>query len=165
MWILCLAEDSLETSSLIFSEKQWKKHLWMPFAAVVIGVLRVKNKLFFKDTLQNTLLHSQRSISPTRNFSQTTSIPNKLSCFRICFGIPVVCDIWSWFILTHKGPIYEILFVSMNCYNNKMQNGVSICLCSLIWFDFLKFSTVQNVLKTYALFIDFCRARLRVSET
>ena len=24
MWILCLAEDSLETSSLIFSEKQWK---------------------------------------------------------------------------------------------------------------------------------------------
>ena len=23
-WILCLAEDSLETSSLIFSEKQWK---------------------------------------------------------------------------------------------------------------------------------------------
>ena len=24
MWIFCLAEDSLETSSLIFSEKQWK---------------------------------------------------------------------------------------------------------------------------------------------
>ena len=24
MWILCLAEDSLETSSLIFSKKQWK---------------------------------------------------------------------------------------------------------------------------------------------
>ena len=24
MWILCLAEDSLETSCLIFSEKQWK---------------------------------------------------------------------------------------------------------------------------------------------
>ena len=24
LWILCLAEDSLETSSLIFSEKQWK---------------------------------------------------------------------------------------------------------------------------------------------
>ena len=24
MWILCLAEDSLETSSLIFSEKTWK---------------------------------------------------------------------------------------------------------------------------------------------
>ena len=24
MWILCLAEDSLERSSLIFSEKQWK---------------------------------------------------------------------------------------------------------------------------------------------
>ena len=25
MWTLCLAEDSLETSSLIFPEKQWKK--------------------------------------------------------------------------------------------------------------------------------------------
>ena len=44
MWILCcLAEDSLETSSLIFSEKQWKKkNLWMSSAAVMIGTLRVK---------------------------------------------------------------------------------------------------------------------------
>ena len=41
MWILCLAEDSLETSSLIFSEKQWKKYLWMSSAAVMIGALRV----------------------------------------------------------------------------------------------------------------------------
>ena len=41
MWILCLAEDSLETSSLIFSEKQWKKYLWLSSAAVVIGALRV----------------------------------------------------------------------------------------------------------------------------
>ena len=42
MWILCLAEDSLETSSLIFSEKTMKKCLWMSSAAVVIGALRVK---------------------------------------------------------------------------------------------------------------------------
>ena len=42
MWILCLAEDSLETSSLIFSVKQWKKYLWLSSAAVVIGALRVK---------------------------------------------------------------------------------------------------------------------------
>ena len=41
MWILCLAEDSLETSSLMFSEKQRKKYLWMSSAAVVIGALRV----------------------------------------------------------------------------------------------------------------------------
>ena len=41
MWILCLAEDSLETSSLIFPEKQWKKYLWMLSAAVVIGALGV----------------------------------------------------------------------------------------------------------------------------
>ena len=45
MWILCLAEESLETSSLIFSEKQWKKYLWMTSAAVVIGALRVKTAL------------------------------------------------------------------------------------------------------------------------
>ena len=38
MLIFCLAEDS----SLIFSEKQWKKYLWMSSAAVVIGALRVK---------------------------------------------------------------------------------------------------------------------------
>ena len=40
MWILCLAEDSLATSSLIFSEKQWKKYLWMSSAAVMIYALR-----------------------------------------------------------------------------------------------------------------------------
>ena len=42
MWILCLAEDSPETSSLIFSEKQWKKYLSESSAAVVIGALWVK---------------------------------------------------------------------------------------------------------------------------
>ena len=44
MWILCLAEDSHEISSLIFSEKQWKYDLQMPSAAVMIGALRVKAK-------------------------------------------------------------------------------------------------------------------------
>ena len=39
MWILCLEEDSLETSSLIFSEKQWK--IWMSSPAAVIGPLTV----------------------------------------------------------------------------------------------------------------------------
>ena len=43
MWILCLAEDSLETSSLIFSEKKYNEnYLWMSSAAVVFGALRVK---------------------------------------------------------------------------------------------------------------------------
>ena len=43
MWILSLAEDSLETSSLIFSEKQWKNiYEWhMLSAAVVIGTLTI----------------------------------------------------------------------------------------------------------------------------
>ena len=40
MWILCLAEDSLETSSLIFFETM-KKYLWVSSAAAVIGALRV----------------------------------------------------------------------------------------------------------------------------
>ena len=40
MLILCLAEDSREISSLIFSEKRTvKKYLLMPSAAVVIGAL------------------------------------------------------------------------------------------------------------------------------
>ena len=42
MWILHLAENSLETSSLIFSEKTMKKYSWTSSAAVVIGPLRVK---------------------------------------------------------------------------------------------------------------------------
>ena len=45
MWILCLAEDSLKTSSLIFSEKKtMKKYLWKSSAAVGIGALRAKTK-------------------------------------------------------------------------------------------------------------------------
>ena len=42
MWILCLAEDSLETSSLIFSEND-EKYFRMSSAAVVIGALRVND--------------------------------------------------------------------------------------------------------------------------
>ena len=45
MWILCLGEDSFETSSLIFFEKQWKNIYELSSAAVVIGSLRVKNTL------------------------------------------------------------------------------------------------------------------------
>ena len=42
MWILYLAEHSHEISSLIFSEKQWKKNSIMSTAAVVTCALRVK---------------------------------------------------------------------------------------------------------------------------
>ena len=57
MWILCLAlyclaEDSLETSSLIFSQKQIKKYQWMSSAAVVVGALWVGlNNILFKYNL------------------------------------------------------------------------------------------------------------------
>ena len=40
MWILCLAEDSLKTSRIIFSEKTMEKYLWMSSAADMIGALR-----------------------------------------------------------------------------------------------------------------------------
>ena len=42
MWILCLAEDSLEISSLIFSEKQLKNI----YECRLIGALRV-NDLYY----------------------------------------------------------------------------------------------------------------------
>ena len=41
MWILCLAEDSHEISSLIFSEKQWNE-FWILLTAVVIGAFMAK---------------------------------------------------------------------------------------------------------------------------
>ena len=41
MWLLCLAEDSLETSSLIFSEKQWK-NIYECRLLQLIGILKVK---------------------------------------------------------------------------------------------------------------------------
>ena len=55
MWILCLAEDSLETSSLIFSEKQWKNIVWMLSAAVVIGALKV-NSLSYLESCEQVAL-------------------------------------------------------------------------------------------------------------
>ena len=45
MWILWLAEDSHEISSLIFSEKTMKKYLFMSSAAVIIGASRVNTNL------------------------------------------------------------------------------------------------------------------------
>ena len=48
VWILYLAEDSHEISSLIFSEKKMKKYLWISSAAVVIGTLRVKSFYILK---------------------------------------------------------------------------------------------------------------------
>ena len=42
MWILCLAEDSHEISSFIFSEKQWK-YTQDSSAAVMVDALRVKD--------------------------------------------------------------------------------------------------------------------------
>ena len=41
LWILCLAEDSLETLSLFFLWQTMKKYLWISSAAVAIGALRV----------------------------------------------------------------------------------------------------------------------------
>ena len=52
MWILCLAQDSLKTSSLIFSEKHWNFFLWMSSAAVLIGALRVKHKFCLTEALE-----------------------------------------------------------------------------------------------------------------
>ena len=43
MWIICQADNSLEMSRLVFSEKKKKKKIKnFSSAAVVIGVLRVK---------------------------------------------------------------------------------------------------------------------------
>ena len=63
MWILCLAEDLHEISSLILSEKKTKnKYLWMLSAAVVFGTLRVKPHQVLKENAlkkwnQSSTLH------------------------------------------------------------------------------------------------------------
>ena len=63
MWILCPAEDSLETSSLIFSEKNNEKYLWMSSAAVVTGALRlnflldIQNFMHFETDLTTLYVH------------------------------------------------------------------------------------------------------------
>ena len=78
MWILCLAaEDSLETSNLIFSEKQWKGIS----AAVVIGALRGLGCMFIF-------------------INQTCSFWNIPSCFNKNTHIPAhrhnkhTCMLW-----------------------------------------------------------------------
>ena len=47
IWILCLAEDSHEISSFIFSlKKKGKKYSWMSSAGVMIGALRVNRSSY-----------------------------------------------------------------------------------------------------------------------
>ena len=48
MWILCLAEDSLENIKFYYLWKTMKKYLWMSSATVVIGALRVKVNHFLE---------------------------------------------------------------------------------------------------------------------
>ena len=82
MWILCLVEDSLEMSSLIFSEKQWKKYLWMSSAAAVIGTLKVNVKLnlLYKDYIVWTVKSMQ-----VKEFCCCTNVVTKnVDC--ICFN-------------------------------------------------------------------------------
>ena len=79
-WILCLAEDSLETSSLTFSEKQWKKYLWMLFAAVVIGAFRV-NKIIGLKTTKKCVWFSLFSLMIFFSWGQGIKIaPRSKSC-------------------------------------------------------------------------------------
>ena len=62
MWILCLAENSHEISSLFSlkkKKKKWKKYLWMSYAAVVIGALRVKFAIYGKDSIMIYYMHNK----------------------------------------------------------------------------------------------------------
>ena len=68
MWILCLAEDSLETSSLIFSEKQWKN----------INVCRLLQSWLALLGLDNTTVQAS-----TRNFYTVLFRENDRCCCDI----------------------------------------------------------------------------------
>ena len=93
MWILCLAKDSHEISSLIFSEKQWKNkkssyecrplQLWLALQ----GLTSIKNILIYtvdsrylevKGTLWNTSRYPYFNISDLQNWGKCQS-NNKIS--------------------------------------------------------------------------------------
>ena len=77
MWILCLAEDSLETSSLIFSEKQWNNILWLSSAAVMIGALRANAVRHVVKLTRTASLQQSADARITKKL-----LPEILGCFE-----------------------------------------------------------------------------------
>ena len=60
MWILCLAEDSYDTSSLIFTEKKYSR---LSPAVVVTGTLTIKRIIDFQKVLKKLLFPQMSKIS------------------------------------------------------------------------------------------------------
>ena len=102
MWILCLAEDSLETSSLIFSEKQWKNisdcrllQLWL----APRGLTCMNSYLVL--WMRSVLSHILRRLSGHHRWLRNNPFP---SC--PIFSCP------SWADHVHFRPLFGIVF---NC--------------------------------------------------
>ena len=87
MWILCLAEDSYEISSLIFPEKQWKNiqdwcllHSWL---AWINFTLNINSAYCIIWTLAVT--HRAKNLLPSRASSSSKSDENWRSCrHKVC---------------------------------------------------------------------------------
>ena len=80
------AEDSLETSSLIFSEKKtMKKYVWMSSAAVVIGALRVKRRK--RRATTNTITHWVRYDKAFQHPPSRPSPPPPKSQNQLIFNV------------------------------------------------------------------------------
>ena len=88
MWILCLAEDSLETSSLIFSEKQWKKIYECRLLQSWLA-LRVKIDMIF-------ILHNTR-----RRITWHTLVISNYFISRVFSCNSLTYHIWAILIFAH----------------------------------------------------------------
>ena len=96
MWILCLAEDSLETSSLIFSEKKMEKCLWMSSAAVVIDALRFNRYYYGGLSLPRSSVTAAAATTTTkivylvyRYFLFTPTVNRPTDYYHKIFGIAI----------------------------------------------------------------------------
>ena len=144
-WILCLAEDSLETSSLIFSEKQWKNIyecrllqsclalqclIRLPYNILIVRLYGYQNTVFF---FPLSFMHFCASIksqwfvvkkSKPKIPSFTISV-NKTLCWIICEPICNLC-LLKFFMLMYRKK--NTSFVLYSVFNVQFLNVLILTL-------------------------------------
>ena len=140
-WIFCLAEDSLETSSLISSEKQWKniykcRLLQSWFGALRVKVLKLACRKKYKQSYPNLYFHFSRYspltsettvpflASRCRRSAASASLRASLAsrsvtwCYRKTRGVVQEYELWvhhhAFQLFLQRKTTSDWLFVSLD---------------------------------------------------
>ena len=123
MWILCPAEDSLETSSLYFLWKPMKKYLWMLSAAFATGALRVQRDSYLQWFVAHCPIYHWMGVSRELDISQAWLTNNQ------------------WYISGNKSLVSKTILILTQ---KKWQKGKSILQMFPVFCHYIKENPTKN---------------------